>query len=148
MWCTRGLHALAKAGSRPSLPIADKEQPRNDGPKEREWDRLRTRGVQRAKRRDLSRLSQIAETICGQAYHRSQLGACWPVEDALGVVNRGDAVNITRATCITGCRACRSSFDLTRWPGESAFAKQMDMQMRHAFTRVGPAVDHDAIAAR
>jgi hypothetical protein len=40
----------------------------------------------------------------------------------------------------------RSHIDLTRWPGERTFAKQMDMQMRHAFPRVGSAVDHYAIA--
>ena len=147
MWCTRGLHALAKTGSRPSLPIADKKQPRDDGPKERQWDRLRNCGVQPTKRRDLSRFSQIPETIFGQACRRSQLGAYWPVEGAVRVVN-WRCSQTSRATCIAGCRACRSTFDLTWRPGERAFAKQVDMQMRHAFTRVGPAVDHHAIAAR
>jgi hypothetical protein len=76
MWRTGGLHTLAKTGRRPALTIANQEQPRHDDSKEREWDRFRNRRFQRKKRRNLSPVSQIAETLCGQAHHWNRLGAC------------------------------------------------------------------------
>ncbi len=33
-------------------------------------------------------------------------------------------------------------------PGERTLAQQMDMQMWHTFTRIGPAIDHDAVTLR
>src|SRR6266850_976517 len=75
MWRTGGLHTLAKTGRRSALTIANQEQPSHDDSKEREWDRFRTRRFQRKKRRNLSPVSQITETLCGQAHRRNRLGA-------------------------------------------------------------------------
>src|SRR4029450_8919240 len=80
MWRTGGLHALAKTGRRPTLTIANQEQPSHDDSKEREWDRFRTRRFQRKKRRNLSPVSKIAETLCGEAHHWNRLAACSSIE--------------------------------------------------------------------
>ena len=37
---------------------------------------------------------------------------------------------------------------LSWWPGERTFAQQMNVQMRHTFTRIGSAINHHAVAAR
>ena len=37
---------------------------------------------------------------------------------------------------------------LSRRPGERTFAQQMNVQMRHTFTRIGSAINHHAVAAR
>jgi hypothetical protein len=75
MWRTGSLHTLTKTGRRPALTIANQEQPSHDGSKERKWNRFRTRRFQRKKRRNLSPVSQIAETLCGQTHRRDRLGA-------------------------------------------------------------------------
>ena len=136
MWRTGGLHPLAKTGRRPALTIANQEQPSHDDSKEREWNRFRTRRFQRKKRRNLSPVSQIAETLCGHSASSESTGRLFVNSSAslrLGELSKSQA----GTTCAT----------LAGWPGECAFAKQMHMQMRHALTCVGSAVDHDAVTA-
>jgi len=67
-------------------------------------------GFKEGKRRDLSRLSEVSETLRGQADHWNRLGAC------------------ARVAALAGR------------PGERTFAQQMNMQMWYTFSGVGPAV--------
>src|SRR5947207_925089 len=59
------------------LQIANKEQSGHDSSKERERDGLWNRRLQRKKRRNLSRFSQVAETLRRQADRWDRLGACF-----------------------------------------------------------------------
>src|SRR5881392_184280 len=72
-----GVHSLAKAVCRSTSSIANKEQSGHDSSKERERDGLWNRRLQRKKRRNLSRFSQVAETLRRQADRWDRLGACF-----------------------------------------------------------------------
>ena len=69
-------YSLAKTCRRPALSNAAKEQSGDDSPKKRERDRFWNHWLQREERSEVSRFSQVVETVYGQARHRDRLDAC------------------------------------------------------------------------
>src|SRR6266496_4351461 len=142
------LHSLGKTCRRSAFSNTAKEQSSDDSQKKRERDRLWNHRFQREERCDLSRLSQVAEALCGQAHHRNRLGACSRVDRCRNSPALSRQVFLKPRFHPKGHEIEFDRFALTRWPGQRAFGKKMYVQMRNTFTRIWPAIDDNTIAVR